>query len=586
MRFWASRAGLAIALVAGVLCDASGQTFEVSHDFDGTDGSGPRGVLTPGPGGSWYGVTVRGGSSSACPNGCGTVFQMLPDGSVTTLHSFDLTDGALPIAGVLLASDGGLYGTAVQGGMNSECGVVFRIDSNGTFDVMHHFDQTDGCSPGGALVEPVPGEIWGTTQQGGIGECPDWKPGCGTVFRMQLDGDFQTMHHLDNTEGPGANDLLLADDGNLYGTTQNGGINCDESDPPLGCGTVFRVTFNGNFSNLHSFTGDGDTPSRGLVQASTGELIGTTDYPDSGTVFRLSLAGDFATIHTFPPDRSEGDDPYGPLLLANDGLLYGITWTGGAHDGGTIFSIDTQGTFATVFDFEPSETWFPIAGLVQSPDGRLYGLTDAGALTPHGAVYRLSLPGLLRSYCPNAAVRRDQMAVFLLKTAHGAGFDPPDCSGQFPDVACPSQFADWIEQLAAEGITAGCAGGNYCPLSAVTRAQMAVFLLKTEHGAAYLPPPCTGVFPDVPCPSLFADWIEQLASEGITGGCAGGNYCPDLPVTRAQMAVFLLKMEHGGAYQPPPCAPVFADVTCPSLFAPWIEQLATEGITAGCAGPP
>ena len=133
------------------------------------------------------------------------------------------------------------------------------------------------------------------------------------------------------------------------------------------------------------------------------------------------------------------------------------------------------------------------------------------------------------------------MAVFLLKSEHGSAYVPPPCTGVFADVPCPSLFADWIEQLAAEGITAGCGGDNYCPSLPVTRAQMAVFLLKTKHGSAFVPPPCTGIFGDVPCPSLFADWIEQLAAEQITGGCGGGNYCPDNPNTRAQMSAFLVK---------------------------------------------
>ncbi len=145
------------------------------------------------------------------------------------------------------------------------------------------------------------------------------------------------------------------------------------------------------------------------------------------------------------------------------------------------------------------------------------------------------------NYCPASAVTRAQMAVFLLKSVHGAGYLPPACAGIFGDVPCPSPFADWIEQLAAEGITGGCGGGNYCPSNPVTRAQMAVFLLKAEHGSSYTPPTCTGVFGDVPCPSQFADWIEQLADEGITGGCGGGNYCPGNPNTRGQMAVFLTK---------------------------------------------
>jgi hypothetical protein len=145
------------------------------------------------------------------------------------------------------------------------------------------------------------------------------------------------------------------------------------------------------------------------------------------------------------------------------------------------------------------------------------------------------------AYCPGSDVTRAQMAVFLLKAAHGSAFTPPACTGVFADVACPSLFANWIEELAAEGITAGCGGGNYCPDQSVTRAQMSAFLLKARHGSSYVPPTCTGVFTDVPCPSTFANWIEELAAEGVTAGCGGGNYCPSSPNTRGQMAVFLAK---------------------------------------------
>jgi hypothetical protein len=144
-------------------------------------------------------------------------------------------------------------------------------------------------------------------------------------------------------------------------------------------------------------------------------------------------------------------------------------------------------------------------------------------------------------YCRDDAVRRDQMAVFLLKAEHGASFVPPGCTGVFADVPCPGPFADWIERLAAEGITTGCGNGNYCPQEPVRRDQIAVLLLKTEHGASYVPPVCAGLFADVSCPSPFAAWIEQLATEGVTAGCGGGNYCPSSPTTRGQMAVFLVK---------------------------------------------
>ena len=113
----------------------------------------------------------------------------------------------------------------------------------------------------------------------------------------------------------------------------------------------------------------------------------------------------------------------------------------------------------------------------------------------------------------------------------------------FPDVPTSQQFYAFIENLFHNGVTGGCAGGGYCPDNPVTRAQMAVFLLKGVHGSAYLPPACSStVFTDVACPGgPFVDWINQLASENITGGCGGGNYCPGNPVNRGQMAVFLVK---------------------------------------------
>ena len=153
----------------------------------------------------------------------------------------------------------------------------------------------------------------------------------------------------------------------------------------------------------------------------------------------------------------------------------------------------------------------------------------------------------------------------------------------FPDVPMANNFYGFIENLFHNGITGGCGGGNYCPTSSVTRGQMAVFLLKAEHGSGFVPTSCDNIFPDVNCFSdPFAPFIEQLFHEGITGGCGGGNYCPDNPVTRAQMAVFLLKAEHGSTYVPPVCGGVFPDVTCPSQFANWIEQLYHENITGGC----
>jgi predicted outer membrane repeat protein len=145
-------------------------------------------------------------------------------------------------------------------------------------------------------------------------------------------------------------------------------------------------------------------------------------------------------------------------------------------------------------------------------------------------------------YCPETKVNRAQMAIFLLRGKYGDTYTPPAATGTiFNDIPSNHWAGAWIEQLYAEGITGGCGNGNYCPNTLVTREQMAIFLLRAKYGNTYTPPPATGVFSDVPADYWAAAWIEQLAAEGITGGCGGGKYCPKTIVNRAQMAVFLVK---------------------------------------------
>jgi hypothetical protein len=148
-------------------------------------------------------------------------------------------------------------------------------------------------------------------------------------------------------------------------------------------------------------------------------------------------------------------------------------------------------------------------------------------------------------YCPEGTVTRAQMAVFLERGIHGSSYNPPPIGNStgFGDVLIDYWAGAWIKQLAADGITGGCGSGNYCPESPVTRAQMAVFLLRSKYGAGYNPPAVgssTG-FGDVSTTYWAGAWIKQLVAEGITAGCGAGTYCPEAPVTRAQMAVFLVK---------------------------------------------
>ncbi len=145
------------------------------------------------------------------------------------------------------------------------------------------------------------------------------------------------------------------------------------------------------------------------------------------------------------------------------------------------------------------------------------------------------------TYCPEAVVTRGQMAVFLLRGKLGSIFTPPTPTGSFLDVPPDYWSAGWIEHLASLGITNGCGTDSYCPEDYVTRAQMAVFLIRSKYGSGYTPPPATGKFTDVPESYWAATWIENLASDGITSGCGPTTYCPEEPVTRAQMAVFLVR---------------------------------------------
>ena len=177
--------------------------------------------------------------------------------------------------------------------------------------------------------------------------------------------------------------------------------------------------------------------------------------------------------------------------------------------------------------------------------------------------------------------------------------------GSFLDVSPADPFYPSIETIFHFGVTAGCGGGTtFCPLRDNLRQEMAPFLLKAFLGPGYVPPACTGLFTDVPCPVTpefpYSDFIEDLATRGISAGCASQpgppptlQYCPERSILRSEMAVFLIKASQPSGYAPPPCTGIFSDVPCPSTpefpFSDWIEDLYNRGITAGCAtqpGPP
>lgn len=149
-------------------------------------------------------------------------------------------------------------------------------------------------------------------------------------------------------------------------------------------------------------------------------------------------------------------------------------------------------------------------------------------------------------FCPDQPVTREDMAVWIERGLQGATYTPPAATGVFEDVDPSYCLAGWIELFYDDGYTAGCSADTllYCPYAPMDRATMAVFLVKVKHGPGFTPPPCQGIFNDVPCPDHWAaDHIEQLKNDGVSAGCSADPplFCPDKTVSRAQMAVFLVK---------------------------------------------
>lgn len=201
-------------------------------------------------------------------------------------------------------------------------------------------------------------------------------------------------------ENPGAN-LVIATDGALYGTTRNGGAS--------GQGTVFKIRTNGSgYSILKSFAGangDGAVPMACLVQSTNGDLYGTTMWDNqnggietgNGTVFKLKLDGSGYQVLWHFSGGFGGSNPYGALLQANDGHLYGTTMNGGSASRGTIFRLNLDGTGYSIIksfgDTNPNDGYHPYAGLIQGSDGMLYGTTSVGGVDGNGTVFRLALDG-------------------------------------------------------------------------------------------------------------------------------------------------------------------------------------------------
>lgn len=313
-------------------------TFTTLYSFVGTGGANPIGGLLADTKGNLYGTTSQGGAESA-----GTVFKLSPPAqsggawTETVIHSFKGgTDGAHPDAGLTADSAGNLYGTTNQGGAFNY-GTVFKL-TKGKESVLYSFSGSpDGANPYAGVILDSAGNLYGTTNSGGASNS-------GTVFKLTPQGAETVLHSFNGTTDGAFPSSTLAMDAsdNLYGTANQGGSQQAGSQQE---GTIFEVASTGKFSVLHTFTTrpKGANPAAGVILYSDGNLYGTTteggDSDDDGTIFDLNPAtGSFTLLHTFA-SGNYGNYPYTGLISDSAGNFYGATESGGTGRRGLVYKI-------------------------------------------------------------------------------------------------------------------------------------------------------------------------------------------------------------------------------------------------------
>jgi uncharacterized repeat protein (TIGR03803 family) len=446
--------GMLILLAA---MSAPAQTFSVLHSFSGPDGENLNSGLLQTSSGVLYGATIYGG-----PNGDGTIFSITPGGVFETIGDFDGTNGANPFSTPIEGTDGNIYGTTNRGGA-FDLGLVYQLGPSASPQALYSLQSRSGSPAQGGIVQGSDGNFYGITLFGGA---YDW----GTVFRVSPAGTFTLLHNFARNDSEGGNPypaLVQANDGNFYGTTYDGG--------PSDEGTIFRITPGGGFTTIYDFClsdgcPDGARLVGGLVQGSDGNLYGLAAQGGSsacivegntcGTVFKITLDGELTTLHQFTgPD---GATPVDALVQGPDGNFYGTTAWYGANSNycakgcGTIFSITPGGSLTTLHNFCtvagcPDGASPAGGGLIEDTNGRFYGTTSYGGTSNDGTVFSLDVGlGAFVKTNPLAGVTGQQVRI-LGTNLTGA------TSVTFNGVAATFSVASGSEILAT--VPAGAATG-------------------------------------------------------------------------------------------------------------------------------
>jgi uncharacterized repeat protein (TIGR03803 family) len=399
---------LSIATLILAIAVSAQATENVLFSFTGANGAGPDGSLVSDSQGNLYGTTLEGGSSSNCPQGCGTLFKLAPGTNgtweETVLHSFaGGDDGVNPYAGLVFDSHGSLYGTTFFGGGTSctdsygdhGCGIVFMLSPSGNDwkeTILYRFkggNNGDGSGPFANVVFDTQGNLYGTTLNGGDQSCL-----CGTVFELTSNSDGtwkeKILHKFAGGSNDGANPyggVIFGAQGELYGTTYNGG----------NYGTVFQLTSESGgwkIKLIHIFQGghDGGDPYAGVILDSLGNVYGTSS---GGTAFELTPDGDTWTETVLYYFGDAIQFPTAPLVFDKADHLYGMCLYGGPDDYGAVFELtkSSSGTWAEdeVVGFSGSNGDAPYyAALIVNSKGDLYGVTAAGGTANNGVVYEIT----------------------------------------------------------------------------------------------------------------------------------------------------------------------------------------------------
>jgi uncharacterized repeat protein (TIGR03803 family) len=321
------------------------------------------------------------GTTSGSSNG--SIFRITRGDVFAELFALGFTNGCCPYGGVTLASDGNFYGTT-QGGGNGQNGVLFKMTPTGTYTVLHFFaGGNDGADPAAAPIQASDGSLYGTTVNPSSGS---------TVYKYTFSGSFGTIHQFSGKDGQGVVAALTQGaDGNLYGVASAGGAN--------GCGTVFQLSTAGAILQSYSFPcgAGGNEPTGSLLQASDGNLYGTTALGgslDKGTVFKMTPDFQVSILYNFlgfGGGKQDGRSPFAGLVQATDGNLYGTTKNGGSADMGTLFQISPSGAYKSLYSFRGRTGKLPLGGLMQHTSGLLFGTASQGGANGLGTVFALDV---------------------------------------------------------------------------------------------------------------------------------------------------------------------------------------------------